>query len=321
SLSSMEIPGAFACRSMVPALLIALSHKDHRMAADAARALKVFTNSADTEYLKNEYGEMMKQLKIAITACPKMFANLRLVNLLACVANLVKAVGKEAFRKDAREILTSMCEACPSLFPHNPVFIHVPPMRDPARRRVDDNWATLDADWKIRIQLLGLLSFMIDCGMGVVAVPILCELQETLRDLSIYTLARWEEVPSSRVAHACQVVIQDAQRSVYKGYEVKTTDLLLDIARRCDDNANVAVDAVVEILWNLRYKTGPELRTVWEKLWKDVFAIAMRNYDSENPDDLVKLLGFLEAIVKCIPAVGSHVLEKDYKEVVELMKE
>ncbi|GMR49775.1 hypothetical protein PMAYCL1PPCAC_19970, partial [Pristionchus mayeri] len=115
SLSSMNYLEFLAKREMVPVLLNALSIANPRRGADAAFALNHFIESADTEYLKREYGNIIEHLKHAITVCPRTFKDPRLLLLLHCVMLLVNAVGKEAFKEDALEILPVLCEAYPLL--------------------------------------------------------------------------------------------------------------------------------------------------------------------------------------------------------------
>ncbi|GMR49778.1 hypothetical protein PMAYCL1PPCAC_19973, partial [Pristionchus mayeri] len=115
SFSSMNYHEFLAKREMVPVLLNALSIANPHRAADAAYALKKILKSADTEYLKKEYNNIIYHLKHAITVCPKTFQGPRLILLLHCVILLVDEVGKEAFKEDALEILPVLCEAYPVL--------------------------------------------------------------------------------------------------------------------------------------------------------------------------------------------------------------
>ncbi|GMR58228.1 hypothetical protein PMAYCL1PPCAC_28423, partial [Pristionchus mayeri] len=327
SLSRMDYHKSIANRLMVPALLSSLNDENRLMAADAARALKIFLESyaikSDPEYLRKEYGTMMGHLKEAITAATKTFTKSRLIDLLTCAGILAKAVGREAFEYDAREILPVMCEAYPTLFLKELISFHLLPLeqRDREAKRVE---RLLDVDSMMRnTRMLTFLSSMIGYADGNDEVQ--QKLKNELRDLSILLLSKWKYLPNLELALdvsqvACRVVCQWASSSVYSGVEVQTAHLLLKIVRRPNANVEGAVQAVIYLLRSLKDNGGTELKIIWGALWTDLKVLARRHF-SVCTEGAEKLLISTFAIKKCIPILGSEVLLPDVKEMVELMKD
>ncbi|GMR58042.1 hypothetical protein PMAYCL1PPCAC_28237, partial [Pristionchus mayeri] len=232
----------------------------------------------------------------------------RFVDILTCVAILVEAVGKEGFKDDAAEILVAVSEACPTLIPE---ALRMPYPVPPGQEgdRLLDEWSAQRTDRMNQyLRLHNLLSSLIEHADGNVHHGVERQPKDKLRELSMFIIMRWEEVCAAVSTHVRLYVQNSSIHPVHGGSEKETAELLFDIIRNSEANADYAVQAVISLLRQLKdCYDKTDQREVWKILWNYIDLEQREKHYSENSDDLAKLLGYLEVIEKCTPIMGEDV--------------
>ncbi|GMR49777.1 hypothetical protein PMAYCL1PPCAC_19972, partial [Pristionchus mayeri] len=101
----------------------------------------------------------------------------------------------------------------------------------------------------------------------------------------------------------------------------KLRSICWTIFRRSDAYASKAGLAVMALMRALREKEETAgLRAVWTQLWNELNARA-RKRALETSEDMLKLMEYLSAVERCIPAVGEEALEPEVSDIVELLKD